>query len=196
MNLYHLIFLGFLSFCQIGIVLAQDSFVIPKIEKNVCPFEGCQFGQWIIEDTINVFESEGDTTNTKFILTPNDTITSILGNIHYLNFGKVLIKQSFNNFAENDTLIVLRCLEGDFIAYYRGEKFFIDVFWPIKYYESEDNEEIYDKSIHKGVMIERPNLNWWVKILYNNSEGWLKLKNMTPYCFDIKEKIRGMDLFE
>jgi hypothetical protein len=192
----YILFLGIISIFQTSVVFPQDSLQIPRIVENVCPFEGCQFGQWIIEDTIKVFENEGDTTSTKFILTPDDTITSISGNIHYVNFGEVLITETFDNFIANDTLIILRCSEGEFTAYYKGEYIFTDIFWPMKYYDSEDDGEIYDKSRHKGILLKRPNFNWWVKIIFNNDEGWLKLKNLTPYCFRIKERIRNMDALE
>ena len=41
---------------------------IPTIEEDVCPFEGCQFGKWIIKDSIKVYEKEGDTSSVNFIL--------------------------------------------------------------------------------------------------------------------------------
>ena len=192
----YIIILGFISLLQIEIVFAQDSLNIPRIVENECPFEGCQFGQWIIEDSIKVFENEGDTTRIKFSLMPNDTINSITGNVHYVNFGKVLITETFDNFTSNDTLIILRCTEGEFQAYYKGEFILTDIFWPMKYFDSENEEEIYDKSWHKGILLERPNFDWWVKINFRNEEGWLKLTNLTPYCFRIKERIRQMDSLE
>ena len=63
----------------------------------------------------------------------------------------------------------------------------------MKYYEAEDDTEQYDNKKYKGIMIERPQMVWWVKIVKNGAGGWLRLKNITPYCFDIKEKIDGMD---
>lgn len=178
---------------QYVILLAQTNSDLATIEKNVCPFEGCQFGKWIIRDTIEVYEKEGDTTLVKYLLTDNDTITTLYGNIHYEKFGKVLITKTFENFTVNDTLTVLRCTEGEFISYYKGKKIYTNVFWPVKYYDSDDNAEKYNYEKHKGIMIERPQIIWWVKILKNGTEGWVRLKNVTPYCFDIKEKIDGMD---
>ena len=178
---------------QYVILLAQTNSDLATIEKNVCPFEGCQLGEWISRDTIKVYEKEGDTTSVKYLLTDNDTITALYGNIHYEKFGKVLITKTFDNFMVNDTLIVLRCTEGEFISYHKGKKIYTNVFWPMKYYDTDDNAENYNYEKHYGIMIERPQVIWWVKILMTGTEGWLRLKNVTPYCFDIKEKIDGMD---
>lgn len=187
MKYVYLLSVLYLILGQYLILLAQTNRDLPTIEKNVCPFEGCQFGEWIIRDSIEVYEKEGDTTLVKYVLTDNDTITTLYGNIHYEKFGKVLINKTFENFTVNDTLTVLRCTEGEFISYYKGKKFYVNVFWPMKYYDADDNEK------HKGIMIVRPQIAWWVKIIKSGSEGWLRLKNITPYCFDIKEKIDGMD---
>jgi len=193
MKYVYLLSVLYLILGQYLILLAQTNRDLPTIEKNVCPFEGCQFGEWIIGDTIEVYEKEGDTTLVKYVLTDNDTITALYGNIHYEKFGKVLITKTFENFTVNDTLTVLRCTEGEFISYYKGKKIYVNVFWPMKYYDTDDNAERYDNERHNGIMIVRPQITWWVKIIKNGSEGWLRLKNITPYCFDIKEKIDGMD---
>jgi hypothetical protein len=178
---------------QYVITLAQSNNELSTIEKNVCPYEGCKLGEWISKDTIKVYEKEGDTTSIKFLLTDNDKITALYGNVHYERFGKVLVTQSFNNFIANDTITVLRCVEGEFISYYKGKKIFIDAFWPIEFYETDDYSEEYNSEMHNGIMIERPQIIWWVKIVKNGTEGWLRLKNITPYCFRIKEKIEGMN---
>lgn len=194
MRLNNILILVLVLFFQYGVIFPQDSLRLPRIVENVCPFEGCQFGQWIIEDTIKVFENEGDTTITKFVLTPDDTISSITGNIHYINFGKVLITETFGDFKANDTLIILRCSEGEFQAYYKGKYVFTNIFWPINYGYGE--RETYDQSRHKGVLLKRPNFDWWVKVIFKKDVGWLKLRNLTPYCFRIKERIRHMDSLE
>ena len=189
---------NFLMFCFLlnlfSLLSAQTNSDLSNIELNTCPFEGCQFGQWTARETINVYESEGDTSSIKFTLSENETFTSLYGNVHYEQFGKVVVIQPFKNFQVNDTLTVLRCVEGEFIAYYKGKKVYTDVFWPMKYYRY-DEEEVYDSTRHKGKMISQPQIIWWVKIKRNEVEGWLRLKNLTPYCFRIKERIDGMDAF-
>jgi hypothetical protein len=179
---------------QCGFLLAQQASEPPMIEKGVCPFEGCQLGVWIIRDTIRVYEKEGETTSIKYLLSENDTVTALYGNVHYERFGKVLVTRSFGNFIANDTITILRCTESEFIAFYKGEKIDLDMFWP--YDEPDGFSEEYNDEIHYGIMIERPQMIWWVKIVNNGNEGWLRLRNLTPYCFRTKERIGGMDAFE
>jgi hypothetical protein len=194
MKFIYLLFALFLILGNYGTILAQYSSEPPKIEKDVCPYEGCKLGQWIIRDSIKVYAKEGDTTSFKYFLKEYDTVTALFGNVHYERFGKVLVSRSFGNFIANDTIIVLRCTEGEFIAYHDSKITYVDMFWP---YDEEDGfNEQYNDSVHFGIMIEKPQMIWWVKILKNNSEGWLSLKNLTPYCFRIKERIDGMDAFE
>ena len=194
MKYVYLLSVLYLILGQSALLIAQINNDLPTIEKNVCPFEGCQFGEWIIRDSIEVYEKEGDTTLVKYVLTDNDTITALYGNIHYEKFGKVLITKTFDNFTANDTLTVLRCTEGEFISYFKGKKIYVNVFWPMKYYDTDDEgDRQYENEKYRGIMIERPQIIWWVKIIKNGLEGWIRLKNITPYCFDIKEKIDGMD---
>jgi hypothetical protein len=194
MKFLYLLFASYLILGQYEILLSQSNSELSKIEKDVCPFEGCQLGQWIIRDTIKVYEKEGDTTSIKYLLSENDTVTALYGNVHYERFGRVLVTRSFGNFIANDTITVLRCTEGEFISYYKGEKIYLDMFWP--YDEPDGFSEEYNDEIHYGKMIEKPEMIWWVKISTNGNEGWLRLKNLTLYCFRIKETIDGMDAFE
>jgi hypothetical protein len=166
---------------------------ISHIEKDVCPFEGCQFGKWIIKDTINVYTKEGDTASIKYTLEYDDTVIAITGNIHYENFGKVLVTKTFDDFEVNDTILVLRCTEGEFICYYKGKETTKNLFWPINYDDNENEKETVDKEKYFGRIIEEPQFTWWVKISRKGNVGWLSLKNQNPYCFQLKEKIEGMD---
>ena len=192
------IYLPLISYLILGLpqkLLPQLKYELPVVEENVCPFEGCQFGQWIIRDSIKVYKIEGDTSSVKFLLSDGDTIKALTGNIHYEKFGKVLVTQPFKNFNVNDTVTILRCIEGDFIAYFKGQKIYVDIFWPVGFSDSKD-EKNYDVKKHYGKMSENPEIVWWVKMRWNDKEGWLSLRNINPYCFQIKEKIEGMDIFE
>ena len=98
MKIFYLFFITYLIFGQYGILLSQSKSELPTIEKDVYPFEGCQLGEWISRDTIKVYKKEENTTSIKYLLSENDTITALYGNIHYERSGTVLAAQSFNNF--------------------------------------------------------------------------------------------------
>ena len=167
------------------------------IFKNTCPFECCQFGEWIIEDSIDVYKNEGDTNSIVFKLNPKDTILAKTGNLHFKQVGKVVVLKHIYDFQPNDTLSVYNCNEGEFIASHNSKEYYVDVFWPMFFSEEEDTEENYLSTINQreysGKMIQPPKTVWWVKIESSKGYGWLRLKNKTPYCFRIDEKIKGMD---
>lgn len=164
---------------------------------DFCPFECCQFGEWVIEDNIDVYADEGDRGTAIFSLHNNDTIYAETGNLHFTRIGKVLVTDSVYDYKPGDTLLVYNCNEGEFLVKHRGEERYIDTFWPEFFYKEDDTEENYIKKIkegkYSGKMIQRPETIWWVKIRSKEGEGWIRLENKTPYCFSIEEKISGMD---
>lgn len=164
---------------------------------NYCPFECCQFGKWIIKESINVYSGEDDTNSVIFKLNDNDTIYAQTGNLHFIQIGKVLITKQIYGFGLGDTVFVYNCLEGEFLVKQHGMEKYVNVFWPMFDNEKDDTEENYQKEIKKGEysgkMIQRPKTVWWVKIKSKKGQGWIRLENKTPYCFSIKEKILGMD---
>ena len=58
MKIFYLFFITYLIFGQYEILLSQSKSELPTIEKDVCPFEGCQLGEWISRDTINMRKRE------------------------------------------------------------------------------------------------------------------------------------------
>ena len=168
----------------------QNHQLISKVEKDVCPFEGCKYGIWVIKDTINVYAYENDTSIVKFVLHKNDTIKALTGDLYYERFGKIIVTKPIYGFNVNDTLIALRCTEGIFKVYQNGKQYYVNIFWP-----QENNENIYQNSNlnYSGKMIVEPKFSWWVQIRKDDQEGWLYLKNQSVYCFQIKERIEGMD---
>jgi hypothetical protein len=30
---------------------------LPKIDENACPFEGCQFGKWIVHEPVQIYDT-------------------------------------------------------------------------------------------------------------------------------------------
>jgi hypothetical protein len=169
----------------------------PTIFYDYCPFECCQFGEWIIKESINVYRNEGDTNSVSFRLNNNDTINALTGNLHFIQIGKVVVTKPIYDFEPDDTLFAFNCIEGDFLVKHDGKENYVDIFWPVFFYEEDDTEENYLEEIKKreysGKMIQRPKTVWWVKIESKKGKGWIRLENKTPYCFSLDEQILGMD---
>lgn len=98
-----------------------------RIEKDVHPFEGCQYGTWICEKPVKVYNKEGDYSSFEYQLEYKDTINAITGNIHYNKFGKVVVTRPIYNFLPNDTLTALRCC--DEFSFYLYKVFCLRAFW-------------------------------------------------------------------
>jgi hypothetical protein len=196
MNLYKIIIL-FAVFNMYGLLMASSDPDSTIVFNNTCPFECCQFGEWVIEGPINVYKNEGDTNSFVFELNFKDTIFAKTGNLHFIQVGKVVVYKQIYDFHPNDTLIVYNCKEGEYIASHESKQYYVDVFWPMFFSDEEDTEENYLQAIsqreYSGKMIQTPKTVWWVKIESSKGEGWLRLENKTPYCFRIDEKIKGMD---
>jgi hypothetical protein len=164
---------------------------------DYCPFECCQFGEWIIKDNINVYQEEGDTSSIIFRLNINDTIFARTGNLHFVQVGKVVVTKPIYDYEINDTLSAYNCQEGSFLLEFNGKKNYVDIFWPTFFSDEDDTEENYltrvKKGEYSGRMIQRPETVWWVKIESKNGKGWIRLKNKTPYCFSLDVQIIGMD---
>jgi hypothetical protein len=169
----------------------------PVIFYDYCPFECCQFGEWIIKGNINVYRNEGDTNSVSFKLNNNDTINALTGNLRFIQIGKVVVTKPIYDFEPDDTLLAFNCIESEFLVKHNGKESYVDIFWPVFFYEEDDTEENYLEEIKKreysGKMIQRPITVWWVKIESQKGKGWIRLENKTPYCFALEEQILGMD---
>ena len=162
---------------------------------NYCPFECCRFGKWIIKESVNVYQSEDDTSKVIFRLNNNDTIYAKTGNLHFKQIGKVLIIKPVFDFKVNDTLSVYNCVEGEFLVKYNGMEKYVNMFWSASIDDKNAGEENYmnEEKVYSGKMIQEPKTVWWVKIKSEKGDGWLRLVNKTTYCFSIDERISGMD---
>ena len=187
----------FIIFIFSELILSQSHPDTSIVFYNTCPFECCQFGKWIINDPVDVYKNEGDTSSISFTLAVKDTVIAKTGNLHFIQVGKVVVLEKIYDFQPDDTLTAFNCTEGEFLVVHNNKEYYVDVFWPMFFYDNEDNLENYLNEIEKykyyGRMIQRPESVWWVKIISAKGEGWIRLKNKTPYCFSIDEEIKGMD---
>ena len=176
-----------LSCCLVsGLAFAQPP--IPFIEHGSCPFEGCQFGQWITQTPLRAYAQEGDTSHVSFTLQPADTFTALTGNLHIERPGLVLVRRDQGQYRRGDTVYVLSYSgEGFHNIWHRGEERNVEAFW----HSEGDSTETFAEIVRQPVMF------WWVNVLSRQGQkGWLCLLNTSPGGFGINERIRGMDYLE
>jgi hypothetical protein len=155
---------------------------VPFIQRNVCPFECCQFGKWTARSPLKVYKKEGDTSANVFTIKPGEEFTAIGGNVHVVKLGELVLEKSFNNFIEGDKIYILS---------YRGEGFY-DLWYEGKVLDLESDAP--DKIWTNGRLVNYPEIVWWVLIKNKErKQGWIMLKNIADSGFETEENIYGDD---
>lgn len=155
---------------------------MPKIYKDVCPGEGCSFGEWLTCDTLRAFTQPADNPRTAFVLRRGDRFTAVTGDVYVRQAGKVAFNRNVKVseegmsffFTPADTLYPL-LYEGEGFGtwYFRGKEsggFF--------FFGNADQEST-DMPVTAGVrgyVVLRPiDSQWWVKVRTKNGrEGWVR----------------------
>ncbi|HJQ11357.1 MAG TPA: hypothetical protein VJ840_10040 [Gemmatimonadaceae bacterium] len=156
---------------------------MPWIYKDVCPGEGCEFGEWLTCDTLRVFSTAADDAKTAFLLHRGDKFTAVTGDVHIKQAGKVVFHRNVRvneegmdfTFTPADTLYPL-LYEGEGFGswYFRGKETGGVFFFGNADQEATDVPVFAGGS--GGYEVVRPiNSQWWVKVRTKNGrEGWLR----------------------
>ena len=151
----------------------------PHIERNICPFECCQYGEWFAEGRVNVYPNPGS----RAVIARIDSGQKFLadsGNMHFSQLGKVRLRSELTLVnAENTDSVrapsgaVITLLsytgEGYFNVWYRGRTYSAFVFWKDPDVQSSSTNE-------PGVLIRQSRNVWWVHVrLPNGLSGWIRM---------------------
>jgi hypothetical protein len=154
---------------------------VPIYYRDLCPGEGCQFGEWLTCDTVTVFRDAKTTAPVAFVLQRNEHFTAVTGDLHILQAGKVVFTRRVRvdeegthmQFTPADTLYPLAYTgEGFGSWYFRGKEnggyFFFGQVGP----ERSEVDNHYASRL--GYFVVRPTIDqWWVKArTKKGKEGW------------------------
>ena len=175
---------------------SQTTLDYPYVQRNVCPFECCQYGMWLTQTPLRAYQIEGDTTILAFTIASGDSFTALSGNVHMERPGMVIVTKPIYEFIPSDTLYTLSYFGEGYINVFRnGKTTEVEMFWgPV--FEEDTCININDPkwAQYSGVLVERALMIWWVHIHYwDGREGWLRLVNTTNSGFRLDEEIDGMD---
>ncbi len=179
---------------------AQDHPAVPLIEYGVCPFECCQFGRWLAESPLTVYQSEDDTSTTAYTIAVGDSFLATTGNVHIERPGVVVVTKPVESFKPGDTLYALSNRgEGSIDIWRSGAIQNIDIFWDcddaIDFTKVDPRDPRWDR--FSGVLLTRPLMVWWVQVQDRRGRmGWIRLVNTTIEGFSTEEQIGGMDACE
>lgn len=153
---------------------------IPNVVYNVCPQEGCQFGEWTILSPLNAYSKEGDTTLVAFRLNSNEKIIALRGNVHVLKPGLAMLPKMAKIHAV-DTIIITQKIDTAYILVNSGEGF-VSIWYQNRILIGVD-QMIFSS-------FQDPDIEWWVLVENRKKEqGWLKIRTAE------KRMISGWNIF-
>ena len=176
---------------------------MPKIYKDVCPGEGCSFGEWLTCDTLRVFTEAADNPKTAFMLHRGDKFAAVTGDVRIKQAGKVVFKRNVKVdeegmhffFTPADTLFPL-LYEGEGFGswYFRGKESGGFFFFGNADQEATDVPVVASEG---GYEVVRPiDSEWWVKVRAKNGrEGWIipsgSIFGMSPHYEEMPKSCPG-----
>ncbi len=157
---------------------AQEAPKTPYIQHDVCPFECCQYGEWIARSELTALQKEDSKSDVAFTIRPGEKFTALSGNVHVVKLGAVVLKKSFGDYVKGDKVYLLSYRgEGVYDIWYKGKK-------------GQSDDYLWEN----GDVLGDPEIVWWVYVINKDGKkGWLKLKNISKSGFKTKEKIEGLD---
>ncbi len=140
----------------------------PNVVYNVCPQEGCQFGEWVILSPLKAYTNEGDTTAVAFQLISNEKIIALRGNVHVLKPGIAII-QGRTRIKAFDTTLITNKTDTAYVLVSLGEGF-VDIWYQNRILIAVDEMTF--------PSFQDPEIEWWVLIANMKKEqGWLKIRS-------------------
>lgn len=150
---------------------------MPWVYKNICQYEGCQFGEWLTCDTARVFTEPKSTAATAFVLKRGDKFTAVTADMHVSQAGMVVFSRNVRirgegstyYFSPADTIYPLMYgSEGGGVWYFRGKEAGGDFF-----FGNGDPDDM-GRYTERGYDLVRPiKSQWWVRVRAKDGrEGW------------------------
>ena len=145
---------------------------LPKIDENVCPFEGCQFGAWTATDQVELYSTWKMDRKTVVTIAKGEAVTAIMGINITFEPSEIQVTAPMPNYGlkPGDTIFGYRNYgEGFFSAWFNG-------YWV----EQFDGSGVVDPnggcSRNCNAKLVKPGrIEWWVKIKTKDGTiGWTK----------------------
>jgi hypothetical protein len=156
--------------------------LLPVIDYNACPFEGCTFGKWIVTRDSSIFSTWKLPRKLVASLRTGEAVTGLTGvHITYLP-DRVEVLSAISDLGVQRGDIILRYM-------YHGEGF-ADIWVKGKWHRDYDCSFITEKNglgcMHDcaAIVISVGRKEWWVRLRTSHgSIGWTKVENQFN-CMD------------
>ena len=144
--------------------------VLPKIDKNACPFEGCQFGAWRATDTVQLFSSWTEDRKPVAAISKGEGVTAITGVHITVKPSEMKVTMPMPNYGLKPGDIVYGYMykgEGVFSAWFNG-------YWV----EDFDGSGVAGAGCNRNCnakLLSEGRVEWWVQVkMKDGTTGWTK----------------------
>lgn len=148
----------------------SDAPKLPFIERNACPFECCNYGEWVARVAQVAYKSSSKESGLAFTIRPGETTYAQTGQVITRKAGVVIVKKQtrfYNVTVPAGTKLYVLQLSGEGGA----------LFW---YKGATHKGELYASSVHKGNeaypfdVLSLPQTEWWVRVRnLHGYAGWI-----------------------
>lgn len=166
--------------------------LLPFTDDGACPFEGCQYGEWIAGARVFARTDANISSPVVFAIESNEKVTALTGKVITRQFGivKMLKRVVFDEVETGKLPYLNHKVEVPagavlYLLHEEGEGYCL--YW---YNGATHHQDLYAESVHKGNeefpwdVISIPKIEWWVNIKnHDGRTGWV----LNPKYF------RGMD---
>ena len=152
---------------------------VPIVIKDICPMEGCSFGEWLTCDTLRVFTDASAKARTAFTLHRSDKFTALTGDVHITQAGKIVFTRNKRVDVGNHTGLVFTPADTLYPILYEGEGYG-DWYFRGKdgggdfFFGNGGDDDTYQRTGRGYEMVRPIRSEWWVKVRGKDGrEGWI-----------------------
>lgn len=143
---------------------------LPKIDEKACPFEGCQFGKWTVNEPVQLYSTWRPRRGPVRILNKGEVVTGVTGVYITYEPSEILVTASMPQYG---------LVPGDMVYGYMniGEGFF-NAWFKGQWVEEFDGSTIDGAGCNRNCtarMLKEGRTEWWVGIRAEDGvTGWTK----------------------
>jgi len=159
--------------------------VLPKIDKNACPFEGCHFGVWRATGTVQLFSSWTEDRKPVATLSKGEGVAAITGVHITVKPSELKVTMPIPDYGLKPGDIVYGYMykgEGVFSAWFNG-------YWV----EDFDGSGVAGAGCNRNCnakLLREGRVEWWVQVkMKDGTTGWTKDTDN----FDGKDALSGTE---
>ena len=163
---------------------------LPSVERGICPFECCRFGEWTADDSVDVFATERDSSSRFSRVPPETKIVADSGDLFTVNWGIAIMQERANvhrwvesaldtlPFPPDSTFLLNRgdtvfhaghIPEAGLIVIIRGRAYLGSESW----YPADILREYPDLPHRPALMVQSLREEWWVHVRVGGRSGWI-----------------------